>query len=184
MFFNSENDTYSRTYGCYQEELEEGHMINAHSYQYNLVQYSKDGVTWTDIPRNGVAVPKLGSLYIRMKIYEPENTGDTEIVFAGPDSNFAYSKAESFNGCCRYDVPGSNLSDMEIDFIATRGEEKVYIQVSDELTNTETRERELASLQAIRDSFEKIILTMDYIHIGTTEDGIKIIHPIDWLLQN
>ena len=117
LFFNSENDTYSRTYGCYQEELEEGHMINAHSYQYNLVQYSKDGVTWTDIPRNGVAVPKLGSLYIRMKIYEPENTGDTEIVFAGPDSNFAYSKAESFNGCCRYDVPGSNLSNMEIDFI-------------------------------------------------------------------
>ena len=83
-----------------------------------------------------------------------------------------------------YNVSVGKIGDMEIDFIATRGEEKVYIQVSDELTNTETRQRELASLQAIRDSFEKIILTMDYIHTGTTEDGIKVIHLIDWLLEN
>ena len=83
-----------------------------------------------------------------------------------------------------YNVSVGKIGDMEIDFIATRGEEKVYIQVSDELTNTETRERELASLQAIRDSFEKIILTMDYIHTGTTEEGIKVIHLIDWLLEN
>lgn len=83
-----------------------------------------------------------------------------------------------------YNVSVGKIGDMEIDFIATRGEEKVYIQVSDELTNTETMERELASLQAIRDSFEKIILTMDYIHTGTTEEGIKVIHLIDWLLEN
>ena len=82
-----------------------------------------------------------------------------------------------------YNVSVGKIGDMEIDFIAARGEEKVYIQVSDELTNTETRERELASLQAIRDSFEKIILTMDYIHTGTTEDGIKVIHLLDWLLE-
>ncbi|MBR1373522.1 ATP-binding protein [bacterium] len=83
-----------------------------------------------------------------------------------------------------YNVSVGKIGDMEKDFIATRGEEKVYIQVSDELTNTETMERELASLQAIRDSFEKIILTMDYIHTGTTEEGIKVIHLIDWLLEN
>lgn len=83
-----------------------------------------------------------------------------------------------------YNVSVGKIGDMEIDFIATRGEEKIYIQVSDELTNTETRERELASLQAIRDSFEKIILTMDYIHTGTTEDGIKVLNLIDWLLGN
>lgn len=83
-----------------------------------------------------------------------------------------------------YNVSVGKIGDMEIDFIATRGEEKVYIQVSDELSNTETRERELASLQAIRDSFEKIILTMDYIYIGITEDGIKVVHLLDWLLEN
>ena len=81
-----------------------------------------------------------------------------------------------------YDVSIGKIGDMEIDFIASRGEEKVYIQVSDELSNAETRQRELASLQAVRDSFEKIILTMDYLHTGTTEDGIKVIHIIDWLV--
>jgi len=81
-----------------------------------------------------------------------------------------------------YNVSIGKIGEMEIDFIATRGEEKVYIQVSDEITDAQTRERELASLQAVRDNFEKIILTMDYLHTGTTEDGIKVIHIIDWLL--
>lgn len=83
-----------------------------------------------------------------------------------------------------YNVSVGKIGDMEIDFIATRGEEKVYIQVSDELGNSDTRKRELASLQTIRDSFDKIILTMDYIHTGTTEDGIKVVHLLDWLLEN
>ena len=82
-----------------------------------------------------------------------------------------------------YNVSVGKIGDMEIDFIATRGEEKVYIQVSDELGNSDTRKRELASLQTIRDSFEKIILTMDYIHTGTTEDGINVVHLLDWLLE-
>lgn len=83
-----------------------------------------------------------------------------------------------------YNVSIGKIGDMEIDFIATRGEEKVYIQVSDEITDAQTRERELASLQVIRDNFEKIVLTMDYLHTGITEDGIKVLNLIDWLLGN
>lgn len=83
-----------------------------------------------------------------------------------------------------YDVSIGKIGDMEIDFIATQGEDKVYIQVSDELTDAQTRQRELSSLQAVRNSFEKIILTMDYLHTGTTEDGIKVIHLLDWLLAD
>ena len=83
-----------------------------------------------------------------------------------------------------FNVSVGKVGDMEIDFIATRGEEKVYIQVSDEITDAKTRERELTSLQAVRDNFEKIILTMDYLQTGTTEDGIKVINLIDWLLGN
>ena len=83
-----------------------------------------------------------------------------------------------------YNVSIGKIGDMEIDFITTRGEEKVYIQVSDEITDAQTRERELASLQAIRDNFEKIVLTMDYLHTGITEDGIKVLNLIDWLLGN
>ncbi|MBR2299465.1 MAG: ATP-binding protein [Alphaproteobacteria bacterium] len=83
-----------------------------------------------------------------------------------------------------YNVSVGKIGDMEIDFIATRGEEKIYIQVSNEINDAKTRERELGALQAVRDNFEKIILTMNYLHIGTTEDGIKVIHLIDWLLEN
>ena len=43
-------------------------------------------------------------------------------------------------------------------------------------------ERELAPLRMIPDSFPKTILTLDRFRTGTTEDGIRIVNLIDWLL--
>ena len=83
-----------------------------------------------------------------------------------------------------YEVYIGKIGNMEIDFIASRGEDKTYIQVSDELTSVDTRQRELTSLRAVRDNFEKIILTMSYLDTGTTEDGIRIVHVLDWLLKD
>lgn len=71
----------------------------------------------------------------------------------------------------------------KVDFIATKSDNKKYIQVTETLKDEKTRERELAPLQAIKDHFEKIVLTTDVLFTGTTEDGINIINLIDWLLK-
>ena len=82
-----------------------------------------------------------------------------------------------------YNTSIGKIDDKEIDFIAAKGDEKIYIQVCDNLQNDSTLDRELASLRAIKDNFTKIVLTTDEIHIGTTDDGIKIVNLVDWLLQ-
>lgn len=69
----------------------------------------------------------------------------------------------------------------EIDFVAERTNEKLYIQVTETLMGEETRERELRSLRLIKDNYEKIVLSMDHDFISSY-DGIKSYNLIDWLL--
>ncbi len=83
-----------------------------------------------------------------------------------------------------YRVYIGKIGDKEIDFIALKGEEKIYYQVSELITNEDTRKREIEALRDIGDSYPKVILTTDILQIGTTEDGIKIVNLIDWLLED
>ena len=86
--------------------------------------------------------------------------------------------------CYAYRVYIGKIGDKEVDFIALKGEEKIYYQVSELITNEDTRKREIEALRDIGDSYPKVILTTDILQIGTTEDGIKIVNLIDWLLEN
>ena len=56
-----------------------------------------------------------------------------------------------------YDVAIGKIDNQEVDFIATKADEKKYIQVTETMNAPETRERELAPLRKIRDSYEKIV---------------------------
>jgi len=82
-----------------------------------------------------------------------------------------------------YQVSVGKIDDKEIDFVATKMDKKIYIQVTESLAGDETRNRELTPLQMVRDSFEKIVLTADSLFTGVTEDGIRIINVADWLMQ-
>ena len=76
------------------------------------------------------------------------------------------------------------VGNLEVDFVAQRRSERLYIQVSEALGDGAVFERELASLRAIRDSFPKMILTTDKLHLGTTKDGIQVVNLLEWLLQD
>lgn len=80
-----------------------------------------------------------------------------------------------------YDVAIGKLDQKEVDFIATKTDEKKYIQVTESMTAPETRERELAPLQKIPDNYEKIVIAMDT-GMEQDQDGIKLINAIDFLL--
>lgn len=70
------------------------------------------------------------------------------------------------------------LSDKEIDFVAVRHEQKIYVQVC--RTLPEDSDREIGNLKAIKDNFPKYVVTMDSSVCGI-EDGIKIVHVKDFL---
>ena len=70
----------------------------------------------------------------------------------------------------------------EVDIIATRADDKLYIQVTESMTNEDTRRRELAPLQKIKDNYEKIVLSLDT-GMDTSYDGIKSLNLIDWLID-
>lgn len=82
-----------------------------------------------------------------------------------------------------YRVYIGKIGETEIDFLAEKPNDKVYIQVTESMQSPETRERELRSLRMIPDNYEKIVLSMDRSFINSY-DGIKSLNLIDWLLRS
>lgn len=80
-----------------------------------------------------------------------------------------------------YRVCIGKVGEAEVDFVAEKPDDKVYIQVTETMLSQETRERELRPLRMIPDNYEKIVLSMDRNFIKSY-DGIKLQYLLDWLL--
>lgn len=81
-----------------------------------------------------------------------------------------------------YRVYIGKVNEFEVDFVAEKPDNKVYIQVTESMQVPETRDRELRPLCMIPDNYEKIVLSMDRNFI-TSYNGIKSLNLIDWLLE-
>ncbi|MFA7671159.1 MAG: ATP-binding protein, partial [Sphaerochaetaceae bacterium] len=81
-----------------------------------------------------------------------------------------------------YTVYTGQFKDWEVDFVAKRKNEQLYIQVTASVADENTLNRELRSLKAITDNHPKYILTMDKLPYDDF-DGIKGINIIDFLLE-
>lgn len=81
-----------------------------------------------------------------------------------------------------YNVFIGKLDNAEIDFVAEKKGEKIYIQVAYKLENEKTVEREFGNLISINDHYPKYVITMDEFWQDSIE-GVRHLHIEDFLLK-
>lgn len=81
-----------------------------------------------------------------------------------------------------YDVAIGKVGDTEIDFIASKPTEKLYIQVTESMLSEAVRMRELTPLTKIKDNYPKMVLSLDQ-GLDSSYDGIASINIINWLME-
>ena len=80
-----------------------------------------------------------------------------------------------------YDIAVGKINQLEIDFIATKADEKLYVQVTESMISESVRKRELTPLEKVNDNYEKIILSLD--NETMSYNGIKLYNIMDWLIE-
>ena len=119
------------------------------------------------------------------KFYLADNALRYSVLGYNADSVAASLENIVYLELCRrgYTVHIGKTSDGEIDFVATRQNEKIYVQVTQEINSEKTEKREYNRLLAIHDNYPKYVLRADEFAGGNYE-GIKTMHIADFLLSS
>ena len=149
----------------------------------NYIRFSCDALLFEKVERYDLKGKRL------LETYEKYYMADIVLRFATlgytPDSisaqleNIVYLELKSRD----YTITIGKLDDLEIDFIASKGNERIYIQVCTQLTNDKVIEREYRSLEMVKDSFPKYVLSLDK-GFETSRNGIKWMNIVDFLLSD
>ena len=124
-----------------------------------------------------------------LKTQEKFYLADTALRYSvlGYNSDSVASSLENvvYLELCRrgYTVNVGKSGSGEIDFVAVRQNEKLYVQVTQELHSLKTEKREFDRLLEIHDNYPKYVLTTDEFSGGNYE-GIKTMHIADFLLSS
>lgn len=86
--------------------------------------------------------------------------------------------------CRGYQVYVGRQQDKEIDFVALRNEERIYVQVAYLLNSENTIKREFGNLSSIPDNYPKYVVSMDDYPVTSSYPGIRQMHLLDFLTSS
>jgi len=149
----------------------------------NYIEWLSDAYLSFKVPRFDIRGKRLLELYEKYFLGDPgfifsilgSRTGD----IAGKLENIVYLELLSRG----YTVQIGKLYDQEVDFIAIKNNQKMYIQVTYLLYDEKVIEREYGVLSSIKDNYTKLVLSLDKF-FGTERNGIKWFNLIDFLLMD
>ena len=149
------------TVTAYLRYMEDAHLIHS-AFRYNIKGRAVIG---------GAVKYYANDLAYRNYLYRGFGYGDGYLL-----ENAVYMELRRHG----FDIYVGNVNDKEVDFVAVKGDRKVYIQAAYQMADGETARREYASLEAIGDSYEKYVVTMDE-QTYPMNNGIR--HVNAWMLD-
>ena len=150
----------------------------------NYIEALKQAFIIKEVPQFGLQGKQL--LNPLRKFY-PVDTGLRNMATGFTSDNVGFQLENAVaNELIRrgWQVKVGALNTGEIDFVATHLDQREYFQVTETMLDESVRQRELAPLRAVHDAFAKTVLTLDRFGTGTTEDGIRVVNVIDWMLAD
>jgi uncharacterized protein len=146
----------------------------------NYIRYCCDALLFEKVIRYDLKGKRLLETY--EKYYMADiglrfaTVGYTPSAISGQLENIVYLELKSRD----YAITIGKIDDLEVDFIATKGSEKLYIQVCTKLADEKVIDREYRSLELIKDNFPKYVLSMDT-GFETSRNGIRWMNIVDFL---
>ena len=149
----------------------------------NYILWLSDAFITYKVPRYDIKGKRL------LELYEKYFLADTGFIFgilgnrtgdiSGKLENIVYLELLSRG----YSVSIGKLYDKEVDFIAIKNDQKIYVQVAYLLYDEKVIEREFGVMASIKDNYTKMVLSLDK-YFGGERDGIKWYNLIDFLLSD
>lgn len=148
----------------------------------NYIHYSCDAMIFEKVKRYDIKRKRLletsEKYYLADIGFKYATVGYTPQAISGQLENVVLLELLARD----YTVSIGKIEDKEVDFIASKGNEKIYIQVCMKLANQKVIDREYASLEAIDDHFPKYVLSLDT-GFETSRNGIRWMNIQDFLLD-
>ena len=149
---------------------------------YNYLKYAEEACLLIPLRRNDLIGKKL--LTSQEKLYAADH-GFREALFGSNEASIdqILENIVAVDLVRRgYAVSVGEVGAKEVDFVAEKGNEKLYVQVAYLMPTEEIRQREFSSLLKIKDNFPKCVLSMD--EVDFSRDGIRHCPISEFLLRD
>ncbi|MBQ6130387.1 ATP-binding protein [Candidatus Saccharibacteria bacterium] len=150
---------------------------------YNYLKWLEDVFVLFRIPRTDLRGKEI------LKFQEKFYLGDVGLLYAinGRNSSYSSGLLENIVFCDLvskgFEVKVGKNDEKEIDFVAERKGEKLYLQVCDSLREASTIDREFSAFDGIEDNFPKYVLTNEKKNSSVSRNGISAVYLPEFLLS-